>query len=119
MEFLDSHLQFLLEIMSKFYSEHWEKDNPILKQELVDIAHNYCPKFGNRHLTKNSFNYLSKNAWYKYERKFNPENSQSWIIYVIPTEENPSDIIYEFEVFMPEEFLNDVIFMKINVTKIA
>ena len=104
------------------YRERWERDNPILKMELMAIAHNYEPLFGNRILTRNATNYMSQNAWYSYMRTIQYTDQDvydSWKIEVHPTAENPdkpySKPHHIFEVMMPEEFLNEDIFMAINI----
>ena len=104
------------------YRERWERDNPILKMELMAIAHNYEPLFGNRILTRNATNYMSQNAWYSYMRTIQYTDQDvydSWKIEVHPTAENPDKPYarphHIFEVMMPEEFLNGDIFMSINV----
>ena len=40
------------------YRERWERNNLILKSELMAIAHNYDPLFGNRLFTRNVTNYF-------------------------------------------------------------
>ena len=104
------------------YRERWERDNPILKMELMAIAHNYEPLFGNRILTRNATNYMSQNSWYSYMRTIKyieQDVYNSWKIEVHPTAENPDKPYHHphhiFEVMMPEEFLNGDIFMAINV----
>ena len=104
------------------YRERWERDNPILKMELMAIAHNYEPLFGNRILTRNATNYMSQNSWYSYMRTIQYTDQDvynSWKIEVHPTAENPDKPYarphHIFEVMMPEEFLNGDIFMAINV----
>ena len=104
------------------YRERWERDNLILKMELMAIAHNYEPLFGNRILTRNATNYMSQNAWYSYMRTIQYTDQDvydSWKIEVHPTAENPDKPYarphHIFEVMMPEEFLNGDIFMAINV----
>ena len=104
------------------YRERWERDNPILKMELMAIAHNYEPLFGNRILTRNATNYMSQNSWYSYMRTIQYTDQDvynSWKIEVHPTAENPDKPYarphHIFEVMMPEEFLNGDIFMAINI----
>ena len=104
------------------YRERWERDNPILKMELMAIAHNYEPLFGNRILTRNATNYMSQNSLYSYMRTIQYTDQDvynSWKIEVHPTAENPDKPYarphHIFEVMMPEEFLNGDIFMAINV----
>ena len=107
------------------YKEHWDRDNSIMKKELLDVAHNFSPLFGYRHLTKNSVYYASKNSWYQYERHIDRKKDgsySSWRIEVYPTEENPNrkdsliqEPHYTFKVMMPEEFLNDKIFCENNL----
>ena len=109
------------------YRESWDRDNPILRQELLQIAHNYDPLHGYRHITRNATNFGSQNSWYTYMRTlrfdFNPNlweerTSSSWNIEVHPTAENTDKPFHKphhiFVVMMPEEFLNDEIFMAEN-----
>ena len=104
------------------YRERWELDNPILKMELMTIAHNYEPLFGHRVFTSNATNFMSQNAWYSYMRTIKyieQDVYNSWKIEVHPTAENPDKPFHHphhiFEVMMPEEFLDEAIFMAINV----
>ena len=104
------------------YRERWERDNPIMKQELADIAHNFSPLYGYRHLTKKAVNYASKNSWYQYQRHIEHKKDGSyshWRVEVFPTAENPDKPLEQphhiFKVVMPEEFLNDKIFYKNNL----
>jgi len=103
------------------YRQRWERNNPILKTELMDIAHNYDPLYGYRHLTKNTTNFGSKNTWYTYMRTIKyieQDVYNSWKIEIHPTAENTDEPFHKphhiFEVMMPEEFLNDEIFMAEN-----
>ena len=103
------------------YRERWERDNSILKQELLQIAHNYDPLFGYRHLTRNSTNFGSQNSWYTYMRTFKYTGQDaytSWNIEVHPTAENEDKPFHKphhiFDVMMPEEFLNGDRFMAEN-----
>ena len=48
--------------------ERWERDNLIMKKELIDVAHNFSPQFGYRHFTRNAVHFSSKNFWYQYRR---------------------------------------------------
>lgn len=103
------------------YRESWERDNPILRNELLYIAHNYDPCYGYRHLTRNSTNFGSQNSWYSYMRHIKTTEEgvyDSWTIEVHPTAENPNKPFHRphhvFEIMMPEEFLNDEIFMELN-----
>jgi len=104
------------------YRERWKRDNPILKQELMQIAHNYDPLFEYRHLTRNATNFGSKNSWYTYMRTFKytgQDEYTSWIVEVHPTAENKDKPYHKphhtFEVMMPEEFLNGELFMAENI----
>ena len=104
------------------YRERWERNNPILKSELMAVTHNYEPLFGHRVLTANATNFMSQNAWYSYMRtiKYTDQDVyDSWKIEVHPTAENPDKPYhyphYIFEVMMPEEFLDGDIFMAINI----
>ena len=104
------------------YREKWERDNEILKTELMMLAHNYDPAYGFRSLTRNSTHFGSQNSWYMYKRyvittatgEFN-----SWRVEVHPTAENPhkpfSHSHHTFEVMMPEEFLDEDLFMAENI----
>ena len=104
------------------YRERWERDNPIFKQELLQIAHNFDPLYGYRHLTRNATNFGSQNAWYSYMRTFKHKGQDaytSWNIEVHPTAENTDKPFHKphhiFEVMMPEEFINEKLFMAENV----
>ena len=104
------------------YRERWERNNPILKSELMAVTHNYEPLFGHRVLTANATNFMSQNSWYSYMRtiKYTDQDVyNSWKIEVHPTAENPDKPFHYphhiFEVMMPEEFLDRDIFMAINV----
>ena len=104
------------------YRESWERDNPIMKEELLYIAHNHDPLYGYRHLTRNATNFGSKNAWYTYMRtlKYKGQDDYiSWNIEVHPTAENTDKPFHKshhiFEIMMPEEFLNDELFMAENI----
>ena len=104
------------------YRERWERNNPILKMELMAVSHNYEPLFGHRVFTSNATNFMSQNAWYSYMRTIKyieQDVYNSWKIEVYPTAENPdkpySKPHHIFEVMMPEEFLNEDIFMAINI----
>lgn len=103
------------------YRERWERDNPLLKEELMMIAHNYDPLYGSRMLTRNQTHFGSKNSWYAYKRfiiSTGQDEDYSWRVEVHPTAENMdkpySKAHHEFEVMMPEEFLDEDLFMKIN-----
>jgi len=100
----------------------WERDNPFLKEELMMIAHNFDPCYGNRMLTRNQTHFSSKNVWYIYKRYINftgKDEFNSWRVEVHPTDENkekPSDQLHhEFEVMMPEEFLDGDLFFAENI----
>ena len=104
------------------YRERWERNNPILKSELMAVTHNYEPLFGHRVFTANATNCMSQNAWYSYMRPIkyiDQDVYDSWKIEVHPTAENPDKPFHHphhiFEVMMPEEFLNGDIFMADNV----
>ena len=104
------------------YREHWDRDNPLLKGELMMLAHNYDPLYGTRSLTRNSTHFGSQNAWYAYKRYIittATNEFNSWRVEVHPTAENPekpfSHAHHEFEVFMPEEFLDGDLFMAENI----
>ena len=104
------------------YREKWERDNEILKSELMMIAHNYDPAYGFRCLTRNSTHFSSQNAWYMYKRYIittDTNEFNSWRIEVHPTAENMekpfSQPHHTFEVMMPEEFLDDDLFMAENI----
>ena len=104
------------------YRERWERDNKILKSELMMIAHNYDPAYGFRCLTRNSTHFGSQNSWYMYKRYVITTDTgvfNSWRVEVHPTAENPhkpfSHSHHTFEVMMPEEFLDDDLFMAENI----
>ena len=104
------------------YREKWERDNEILKTELMMLAHNYDPAYGFRSLTRNSTHYGSQNSWYMYKRYIittATNEFNSWRIEVHPTAENPekpyAHAHHTFEVFMPEEFLDGDLFMAENI----
>ena len=104
------------------YREKWERDNEILKSELMMIAHNYDPAYGFRCLTRNSTHFGSQNSWYMYKRYIittATNEFNSWRIEVHPTAENPekpyAHAHHTFEVFMPEEFLDGDLFMAENI----
>ena len=103
------------------YRERWERDNPLLKEELMMIAHNYDPLYGSRMLTRNQTHFGSKNSWYAYKRfiiSTGQDEDYSWRVEVHPTAENMdkpySKAHHEFVVMLPEEFLDEDLFMKIN-----
>ena len=104
------------------YRERWERDNPLLKEELMMVAHNFDPAFGFRCLTRNQTHYGSKNSWYMYKRytiTTDTDEFNSWRVEVHPTAENMdkpfSQPHHIFEVMMPEEFLNGDLFMEENI----
>ena len=104
------------------YRERWERDNKVLKSEMMMIAHNFDPAFGFRCLTRNQTHFGSQNSWYMYKRYIimsGQDEFNSWRIEVHPTAENmdkPYDHAHHtFEVFMPEEFTNNEIFMAENI----
>jgi len=103
------------------YRQRWDRDNPILRTELISIAHNYDPCYGYRHLTRNITNFGSQNSWYTYMRTilYTEQNVyNAWKIEVHPTAENRDKPFHSphhiFEVMMPEEFLDGDIFMALN-----
>ena len=103
------------------YRQRWELNDPILKTELMAVAHNYDPLYGYRHLTKNATNFGSKNSWYTYMRTIKyieQDVYNSWKIEIHPTAENTDEPFhkphYTIEVMMPEEFLDDKLFMAEN-----
>ena len=104
------------------YRERWERDNKILKSELMMIAHNYDPAYGFRCLTRNSTHFGSQNSWYMYKRYVITTDTgvfNSLRVEVHPTAENPEKPFahshHTFEVMMPEEFLDDDLFMAENI----
>ena len=100
------------------HRERWERDNPLLKEELMMIAHNIDPMFGHRALTRNTTHFGSNNSWYMYKR-YIISTDNSWRVEVYPTAENMdkpySKAHHEFEVMMPEEFINEDLFMAENI----
>ena len=98
------------------FDEDWERDDPRIREELMMIAHNNNPYSGKRMITRNLINWQSRNARYTYRRT--TKNETTWTVGVYPTELNVesyyADPIYEFEVKMPQEFLDSDLFMKIN-----
>ena len=86
------------------------------------IAHNYDPAYGFRCLTRNSTHFSSQNAWYMYKRYIittDTNEFNSWRVEVHPTAENMEKPYaqphHTFEVFMPEEFLDENLFMEENI----
>ena len=104
------------------YRERWERDNPLLKEELMMIAHNFDPGYGHRCFTRNQTHFGSKNSWYMYKRYIKmsgQDDFNSWRVEVHPTAENMdkpyANHHHVFEVFMPEEFLDGDLFMEENI----
>jgi len=104
------------------YRQGWERNDPILKTELMAVAHNHDPLYGYRYLTRNITNFGSQNSWYTYMRTILYTEQgvyNSWKIEVHPTAENSDKPFHKphhiFEVMMPEEFLNDEIFTADNI----
>ena len=74
------------------YRERWDRDNPILKEELMLITYNIEPLLGIEYKTGKSTHFGSANSWYMYKRYDIWESqgvSKSWLIEVHPTAENP------------------------------
>ena len=99
------------------FDEDWERDDPKFREELMMIAHNINPYSGKRMITRNVINWQSRNARYTYRRT--TKNETTWTVGVHPTELNAesyyADPIHEFEVKMPQEFLDLDLFMKLNI----
>jgi len=99
------------------FDEEWERDDPKIKDELMLISHNIDPYSGNRVLTKNAINWQSRNSLYTYRR--NKINEITWEIGLYPVgltaDTYYNDPKYKYEVVIPEEFLNDDLFMKKNI----
>ena len=92
------------------YRERWDRDNPILKEELMLITYNIEPLLGIEYKTGKSTHFGSANAWYMYKRFDIWESkgvSKSWLIEVHPTAENMdkpySQAHMTFEVMKPNE----------------
>ena len=100
------------------YEDEWERDNPLLKEELMMISYNIDPYSGKRMLTRNASNFTSRNSLYRYSRKLNDD--KTWVVEMHLRLAEPYDKpLQRFEVVMPEEFLNESIFMKINIGEIS
>ena len=90
------------------YRERWDRDNPILKEELMLITYNIEPLLGIEYKTGKSTHFGSANSWYMYKRYDIWESqgvSKSWLIEVHPTAENPerpyAQAHMKFEVIKP------------------
>lgn len=98
------------------FDEEWGRDDPKIKEELMMIAHNIDPYSGNRMITRNAFNWQSRNSRYTYRRT--KKNETTWIVGVYPNEMDAEtyydDPIYSYEIIMPKEFLDHNLFEKIN-----
>ena len=90
----------------------WERDDPRFREELSMIAINIIPFSGKRMITRNAFNWQSRNPLYWYSRIIN--NDVSWLVEVRCTEDYQREPYYTFEVMMPKEFLDQDLFMKLN-----
>ena len=100
------------------YDDEWERDDPLLKEELMMISYNIDPYSGMRMLTRNASNFTSRNSLYCYSRKLNDD--KTWIVEMHLRSANPYDKPkHTFEVVMPIEFLDEGIFMKINIGEIS
>ena len=100
------------------YEDEWERDNPLLKEELMMISYNIDPYSGKRMLTRNASNFTSRNSLYRYSRKLNDD--KTWVVEMHLRSAEPYDKpLQRFEVMMPEEFLDSNLFMKINIGEIS
>ena len=82
------------------YRERWERDNEILKSELMMIAHNYDPAYGFRCLTRNSTHFGSQNSWYMYKR------------YIITTDTNEFNSLHSSPSQKPTEISAGLMFLR-------
>ena len=98
------------------FNEKWERGDTRFLEEIGMITHNIDPYSGNRVLTKNAIVWQSRNSLYWYQRTIN--SNVSWSIEVRCTEEYQKEPYYIFEVMMPDEFLDEDLFMRINVGEI-
>ena len=94
------------------FNEIWERDDPKFKEELMMISLNINAYSNKRMITRNAVNWQSRNSLYWYYRTIN--NDTSWSIEVRCTENYQKEPYYIFEVMMPEEFLDEDLFMKLN-----
>ena len=100
------------------YDDEWERDDPRLKEELMMIAHNIIPYSGRRMITRNANNFTSRNSLYRYNRII--KDDKNWLVEVhLRSADYYDKPKYTFEIVMPEEFLDEGIFMKINTGKIS
>ena len=99
------------------FDEECGRDDPKIKEELMMISHNIDPYSGNRMITRNAFNWQSRNSRYTYRRT--KKNETTWIVGVYPNEMDAEtyydDPIYSYEIIMPKEFLEHNLFEKINI----
>ena len=99
------------------FDEDWERDDPRIREELMMISYNINPYSGKRMITRNVINWQSRNARYTYRRT--TKNETTWTVGVYPTELNAesyyADPIHEFEVIMPQEFLDLDLFERLNL----
>ena len=90
------------------YRERWERDNSILKEELMLIVYNIDPML-QIETGARAVHFGSQNAWYQY-KKFDIWEAQdvtkAWLIELHPTAENPerpySHAHMRFEVIKPD-----------------
>ncbi len=98
------------------FNEVWERDDPEFKEELMMISMNINPYSNKRMITRNAVNWQSRNSRYTYRRT--KKNETTWIVGVYPNEiiaeTYYDDPIYQFEVMMPNQFLDSDAFMRIN-----
>ena len=98
------------------FNEIWERDDPKFKEELMMISLNINAYSNKRMITRNAVNWQSRNSRYTYRRVI--KDNTTWTIGVYPNEmiveTYYDDPIYQFEVMMPEEFLDEDLFMKLN-----
>ena len=100
------------------YDDEWERDDPLLKEELMMISYNIDPYSGMRILTRNPNNFTSRNSLYRYNRII--KDDKTWLVEVYLRSADYYDKPeHTFEVVMPIEFLDEGIFMKINIGEIS
>ena len=98
------------------FNEKWERDDWRFLEEIKMITHNIIPYSGKRMITRNAVNWQSQNPLYWYSRIIN--SNVSWLIEVRCTEDYQREPYYTFEVMMPNEFLDQDLFMKLNTGEI-
>ena len=98
------------------YDDEWERGDTRFLEEIKMITHNIDPYSGKRMITRNAIVWQSRNSLYWYRRTIN--NNASWLIEVRCTEKYQKEPYYIFEVMMPDEFLDEDLFMKLNTGEI-